>query len=366
MRRGTQLTHSELRHPGQVHGRHRDLPRLTPLAKVRPVLLAVVAVAVLVALAGTAFALHSQTGLASSAVNPALLPPITGDGQGTAVQVSVATLETTFPQASFTARTVKVDGLTRTYLVIAPPHRTGSSPALVVLHGSGASATQEAMRDEFIPLVEHDNLVLLYPVGYAESWNAGSGCCKAAGSAGIDDVAFIHAVVKQATAALDLQPNRIYLSGLSNGAKMTYTVACALPGLFAAFAPVGGEPAQVCQTASQPPMSMLLGIGSADIEAGVYGQLLSPSVALTKTASIWLSRDGCSPLPKTTTEDIATITSYEGCSGNSRVETVYYAGLVHAWPVAAPNPVIGTVVVPPAISMATVIWTFFSDQPTRS
>merc|ERR1712224_468235 len=118
------------------------------------------------------------------------------------------------------------------------------------------------------PLADKEGFVVAYPRGLlpAESisgiipgipkdwftgghtWNAGS-CCPAASRGKTDDVqfardllaAFTSGAVKDLSGGkIDIDPTRVYATGGSNGAFMSYRLACEAPELFAAIAPVAG------------------------------------------------------------------------------------------------------------------------------
>jgi polyhydroxybutyrate depolymerase len=120
--------------------------------------------------------------------------------------------------------TVVVGAQARSYVVFQPAHPVAPTvPAIVMLHGVAAWPGLESQRDGFLPLVDNGQAVLVYPVGYAESWNAGS-CCGGAQTAGIDDVGFITKVIRRVEGEPDV--SRTFLAGFSNGGRMAYRVAC--------------------------------------------------------------------------------------------------------------------------------------------
>ena len=57
----------------------------------------------------------------------------------------------------------------------------------------------------------------------------------------IDDVGFISALIDLMIKDYNMDPNRVYMTGISNGAIMSYRLACEIPHKIAAIAPVDGN-----------------------------------------------------------------------------------------------------------------------------
>jgi len=55
------------------------------------------------------------------------------------------------------------------------------------------------------------------------------------------DVAFVDAMLEELSASFCIDPQRIYSTGFSSGAGLSYTLACVRANVFAAIAPVAGE-----------------------------------------------------------------------------------------------------------------------------
>ncbi|HEV7680434.1 MAG TPA: hypothetical protein VGQ42_17875 [Candidatus Dormibacteraeota bacterium] len=117
-------------------------------------------------------------------------------------------------------------GLLRTWSVAAPAHPLAARlPLLVLLHGRGSPPIAEADRSGLLTAVSTGHLVEVYPAGYGLSWNAGT-CCGVAHDRGIDDAAFLRALVQRLAVSPGVDPTRVVLAGFSNGAKMALDMAC--------------------------------------------------------------------------------------------------------------------------------------------
>ncbi len=68
------------------------------------------------------------------------------------------------------------------------------------------------------------------------------------------DVTKLEAILDHITAAMPIDRERVYLTGLSRGGRATWRWAAQRPGLFAAIAPVAGngDPATACQLKDLP------------------------------------------------------------------------------------------------------------------
>ena len=53
-------------------------------------------------------------------------------------------------------------------------------------------------------------------------------CCGKAEEKKVDDVGFINALIEELEANYAIDPRRIYVTGMSNGAMMSYRLACEL------------------------------------------------------------------------------------------------------------------------------------------
>src|SRR5205814_1785627 len=75
---------------------------------------------------------------------------------------------------------------------------------------------------------------------YPTDWNAGT-CCGAPFREGVDDLAFISAIISQVEGRLSVDHARVFIAGFSDGGRMAYHVACQLGSKIAAIAVVSGS-----------------------------------------------------------------------------------------------------------------------------
>jgi polyhydroxybutyrate depolymerase len=140
----------------------------------------------------------------------------------------------------------------RGYKVHVPPSYDPKvpTPVLFALHGLSQNAVMFAVDGANWPAKsDAEGFILIMPTGnvqnsdgswgLAGSWNAGE-CCGGAATAGLDDVALMRAIFADADEHLNLDHTRVYATGLSNGAFLSYRLACEASDLFVAVAPGSG------------------------------------------------------------------------------------------------------------------------------
>lgn len=130
----------------------------------------------------------------------------------------------------------------REYLIDLPSQSAGA-PLIVALHGGGGSpahfARSSGISKDAIPA----GFAVAYPAGSGRgrflTWNGGY-CCGYAARKDIDDVAFLEAVIQDAVARFGVDRDRVFMTGMSNGAIMAETFAARRPQELRAVAGVAG------------------------------------------------------------------------------------------------------------------------------
>lgn len=143
-----------------------------------------------------------------------------------------------------------VNGLARNYILYLPQgyeDDVSRQFSLVIgLHGTGGSAQQFDKDYKLTRKANEAQFIVVYPNGVASdgvagirTWNAGR-CCDYAEEHDIDDVDFIRMLIDELVGTYRINPRRVYVTGMSNGAMLTYRLACELSDKIAAVAPVSG------------------------------------------------------------------------------------------------------------------------------
>jgi polyhydroxybutyrate depolymerase len=224
-----------------------------------------------------------------------------------------------------------VDGSERDYLLTVPDAE-GPLPLVIVLHGGFGSAEQARDSYGWDAVAAREGFAVAYPDGLGRAWNAGGGCCGRSGREGVDDVAFIESLVAELEDRLAIDADRIFVAGMSNGALMSYRLACDTD-LFAAIGPVAGTMLGDC--AGPAPVSVLHIHGDADTSVRMDGEqgggpaaIDGPPVA--GVIASWQAVDGCDPASASEANGVTT--TIAECPDGRTVELVVVAGAGHQWP----------------------------------
>jgi len=142
--------------------------------------------------------------------------------------------------------TFKTGVHTRAYKLHIPPDYAPDQclPLVVVLHGAFSNAKEISRDTGLNRLADRERFFVLYPegiglLGFLQHWNA-EHCCGKAQRDGIDDAAFINSAMDDVCARINIDPDRIYIIGYSNGGMMAYSFAAKYGDKLAAAAVVAG------------------------------------------------------------------------------------------------------------------------------
>ena len=255
-------------------------------------------------------------------------------------------------------------GLDRQYHLYVPRKYDPSQPTPLVLnfHGLGSNATEQDLVTGMPAKSESAGFILVTPQAATNQgrWYVAGAPFELGYT---DDVAFVRDLIASLSRSLCIDPNRIYATGLSNGAAMTSYLGCALNDEIAAIAPVAGSPySDLCR--DKGPMPIVIFHGTGDRVVPFNGGLISIApVSVPENLKRWAEHNGCDMTLKT--EDVApdvTREWYEGCSQGADTELYVIHGGGHTWPGSKiPLPLLGKTT--HSISATDVMWDFFMAHP---
>jgi polyhydroxybutyrate depolymerase len=276
---------------------------------------------------------------------------------------------------SDTTYTLTHAGIERTYILHVPSAYTNDQAVPLVLdfHGGGGNAQGEMQHTGFNALADEQGFIVAYPNGTGKredkllTWNGGT-CCAYAVENQIDDVGFVRALIAEIETKYNIDPKRIYATGLSNGAIMSQRLACDASDLFAAIAPVAGTLNYLRCNPSQP-VSVIEFHGTDDGHIGYNGgagpnSLVDvPFKSVKESIDFWLKADQCSQTPQTESFSDIKHDTYSNCANGTAVELYTIIGGKHAWPGGGGPAWPGGDELTQTISATKIIWDFFTAHP---
>jgi polyhydroxybutyrate depolymerase len=266
------------------------------------------------------------------------------------------------PAGSDVSGSLESGGQSRTYLLHLPPAATRLSPTPLVMafHGWPMTAQQMSSLTRLSVTADAHGFAVVFPQGVGNSWSVPGGLATPAQKAGIDDVAFVRALLETIVPQYQLDPNRVVATGISNGGHLAEALGCAVADRLAAIAPVAAPlrgPGAACKPVRA--VTVLEIVGTDDIEASGF----------PNTLTFWSNADKCSEGPATSsppssTADTTSVTivSFTGCAGESEVTGYLITGGGHTWPGGRPLSTEEFGVTSRQIDASELIWSLLSRQ----
>lgn len=270
----------------------------------------------------------------------------------------------------------------REYVIHVPETLDPEAPAplLIALHQFSDTGKGMQALTGFDAIADREGFIVAYPDGILVSWNSDLDGMTG-GVKFVDDERFILELVERLQERHHIDPNRIYLTGASNGGMMTQLMGCRHGDVFAAIAPVMGSFETVNADGCSPelPLSVLLIHGTADpivpYEGGLANGPRSPVyLSAEANAAHWAEFGGCGSETATTrippeegqTGEIL-LTRYTTCDPGIEVALCTVTGGGHTWPGSTRN--YSEALVGPtsyALNASEFIWAFFKAHPRLS
>ncbi len=279
------------------------------------------------------------------------------------------------------SRSLAADGGERTYLVHVPPQYDPAAPmpAVLAFHGGGGNANNMVAFSGLNEKADQAGFIVVYPEGSGRlprmlTFNAGN-CCGKAAESKIDDVAFTRLVLDDLERIANVDRRRVFATGMSNGAMMSYRLAAELSDRIAAVAPVAG-PMGTKDCRPGRAVSVMHFHGDADEFAPFKGgRGRGPSgtdfYSVQYSIDAWVAANGCRPTRQTTrlpdrADDGTTVKEIRDASGRDGAEVVLVVieGGGHTWPGREPRlRALGAST--RDISANDMMWEFFQQHPMK-
>jgi polyhydroxybutyrate depolymerase len=173
------------------------------------------------------------------------------------------------------------DGRDRPYLLYEPLVIPAEpAPLVIQLHGRGGGGSWFDRLLGLIPVCAKGGVWLAIPNAVNGTWNDGRDETGRL-SGDVDDVGYLAALLDDVAARQAIDPDRIFVVGMSNGGAMAGRLACELGDRVTAIAQVSGTAARAAAAAGAParPISIINFHGTADPVAPYAGGTASGFLA---------------------------------------------------------------------------------------
>ncbi|WP_168770583.1 alpha/beta hydrolase family esterase [Flavimaricola marinus] len=246
--------------------------------------------------------------------------------------------------------TITVGGINRQFLVHVPANVAPRPGAVLVFHGGRGTAEGIMETSGMNVASDQGGFLAVYPQAAAEGsrWVSGSGV--AAG--GPDDVAFVRAMIDTLEQRYNVDPGRVFGTGISSGGVMLHGMACQAPGVLRAIAPVAAHLTEDVRAGCAPSQGtpIMMFSGTADplmVYNGGQATLAiarnsapegasDPVVSAPDTIAFWAARNGCGGASSSELRDASndgtTVTQISYSCGANRTYLFRVNGGGHAWP----------------------------------
>jgi polyhydroxybutyrate depolymerase len=240
------------------------------------------------------------------------------------------------------AESIAVAGTERNYLLDgAGP---GSKSLIIALHGAGGSAAGFRRRSGLLEAARAEGFSVVWPDSADGNWNDGRVNRRGQLVTDVDDEAFLLALVKDLVARKITAPNRIFITGHSNGGMMSFFMGCKHSKLFKAMAPVSANIPRPMDCKGQDAIAVLNIVGLEDRVVpndggGIFGRKRRGELMSVRQGfDVMMKRNGCRGDISTDTQD-ASITRGESCKAPTELLQIKDQG--HAWPNDAAKLIVG-------------------------
>lgn len=253
--------------------------------------------------------------------------------------------------------TIRVGEIERHYTVHVPPRYDSRAPAalVVMLHGGGGTSKAAAFETGWGAKADEAGFLAVFPDAMSRDpsqpssfarnpqlWNDGSDRFYP-GQNPPDDVGFLQAMLDEIFERFKVDERRVFFTGFSNGASMTFRVGVELSNRIVAIAPVAGacwlekptlkRAVSMCyMTGAADPLNLIEG-GVPKLATGASDRIRAkPKPPVRESIQKWSNALGC-PFKPAEASDLNGIRIETWGPGLGGAEVVYVTveGLGHTW-----------------------------------
>ena len=218
------------------------------------------------------------------------------------------------------------DEIPREYTVYVPENYNHSipTPILFAFHGFGGSNNYIMNSAGFNEIADEENFIVVYPQGSLilnlfAHWNVG-GFTQISNT---DDVAFVDYLISSLSQMYNINLDRVYATGMSNGGFMSFLLACQLSNKIAAIASVTGsmttQTLNECDPQREVPILQIHGTNDPIVP---YNGIQEWNTPIDNVLDYWVLNNQCSPNP-----EINDLEDINNDNGFTVQEIIYNNGL---------------------------------------
>jgi polyhydroxybutyrate depolymerase len=234
------------------------------------------------------------------------------------------------------------DGIQRDYILYVPANYTGATavPLLFNFHGFTSNASQQMFYGDFRSIADTAGFIIVHPEGTLDNngvthFNVGWGAST------VDDVAFSSALIDSISAQYNINQDRVYSTGMSNGGFMSFKLACELSSRIAGIGSVTGSILPLtlsnCNGVHPTPIMQIHGTADATVPYGGGAGWTEPIGSLV---DYWANFNNCTStpvienMPNISIVDGSTVEKFSYLNGYNCTEVIHYkiTNGSHTWP----------------------------------
>jgi len=257
-----------------------------------------------------------------------------------------------------------VDSIKRSFVTYIPSttNKEYKMPLIISLHGGFASPKGQFHLADFRPIADKDKFIVICPAS-KHIWHDGKN------NKGIDDVKFMDRLITYAIKTYNVDAERVYITGISNGGFMTSRLACQLHKRITAIAVVAASLDVNEGYDLESPMPVIYMHGTKDKIVSYNGGKMFGREIYSQKEIIqkWVKLDGCNKEPvitnlPDTAKDSTSVIKEEYTNPNNGLKVVSYTinNGGHTWPGGwqfMPEFIVGKTT--RNLNACQVIWDFF-------
>lgn len=264
------------------------------------------------------------------------------------------------------------DGLSRDYILYLPANLQANAPLVFNLHGYTNFISSYMTYTEMADVADANGFALCFPQGAVDEfgithWNSGN-----VGDP-VDDVGFLTSLATFLQVEHNLDPERTFSCGFSNGGMMSYHLACNAPETFKAVASVSGGMTTAtyfnCDSGVSVPVFAIHGTfdtvvpyAGSDIPVDGWGTIQSVDDVML----FWNDHNSCATVSEGSLANISFLDfstvdtwTWSNCDGENENWLYRINGGGHTWPGASPIGVTGNT--NQDFEASVEIWNFFAQ-----